>query len=363
MSPAPLPITPPRGDRTIIVWLVACCVMLVVMIALGGLTRLTDSGLSITEWRPVTGAIPPLSQAAWQAEFDRYRAIPEYLEVNRGMTLDQFKVIYWWEYTHRLWGRLIGIVFALPFAWLWWRGRLTPALAVRLGIILVLGAAQGALGWYMVASGLVDRVDVSQYRLAAHMGLAVIIYAALVWVLLDIVRPPDRDAPAPWLPAMAGGFVALVFATMLAGAFVAGLDAGMAYNTFPLMDGAVVPASYNALAPWWLNLFENHATVQFNHRALGMSVLAAAIGMWVWARRHMPSARTRVWLAAAAVLSVTQACLGIATLLLAVPIALAALHQWCAIALLTAGLGLWHELRGSGSLSPSAAVPSATRQS
>ena len=181
-------LKPRDRDRPIIAWLATCCLLVVVMVLLGGLTRLTDSGLSITEWRPVTGTIPPLSGEAWEAEFAKYRAIPEYQEINRGMSLDEFKAIYWWEYSHRLWGRMIGLVFAVPFAWFWYRGRLARDQTIKLAVIFALGGAQGALGWFMVASGLVDRVDVSQYRLAAHLALAVIIYAGLLWVLLDAWR-------------------------------------------------------------------------------------------------------------------------------------------------------------------------------
>jgi cytochrome c oxidase assembly protein subunit 15 len=341
-----------RGDRAIIAWLAVCCAMLVFMIVLGGLTRLTDSGLSITEWRPVTGALPPLSEAAWQAEFAKYRLIPEYREINRGMTLEQFKTIYWWEYAHRLWGRLIGLAFALPLAWFWFTRRLDRGLMLKLGGILVLGGAQGAMGWYMVASGLVDRVDVSQYRLAAHLALAIVIYGAMFWVLLDLIRPPPASARGS--EGLAAALTILVFATMVAGAFVAGLDAGLVYNTFPLMDGALVPDVYGALSPWWRNLFENEAAVQFNHRVLGVSVVALAILSW-WRARQGDNA-TRVVLA----LALAQMSLGIATLVLGVPLILAALHQAGAIALLTACLAEWHARRGSSAVTPLATARSAT---
>src|SRR5260221_4938300 len=244
--------------RAVAAWLIACAAMIFLMVVLGGVTRLTESGLSITEWQPITGILPPLSEAAWQAEFAKYRDIPQFQLVHAWMSLDDFKAIFFWEWLHRLWGRLIGVAFAVPFLWFVLRRRVPPGLAPRLAFILVLGGMQGVLGWVMVKSGLVDRVEVSQYRLVAHLGLALIIYAALLWTAMDLLRPellrPGAGAAPPTGPlhAAAGAVAALVFVTMLAGGFVAGLNAGLTYNTFPLMDGRLVPEGYLQLSPWWL---------------------------------------------------------------------------------------------------------------
>lgn len=317
--------------------------MIFAMVAIGGITRLTESGLSITEWRPVTGALPPLSEAQWRSEFAKYQQTLEYREINADMTLGEFRTIYWWEYVHRLWGRLIGAAFLLPLIWFVVRGHVRGRLAWRLAGIFVLGGLQGGLGWYMVQSGLADRVDVSPYRLAAHLGLAVVIYALMLWAALDLLAA-RRGGPV-MLGRLTRVFVALVFVTMVAGAFVAGLDAGMIYNSFPLMDGRLVPAGYGDLDPWWRNLFENPATTQFNHRLLGVATLLAALGVIAAAVRARPSPAARRWIYALGAFAFAQVGLGIATLLLAVPIALAAAHQAGAVALFTAALGAAHALR------------------
>ena len=330
-----VPSRPAPALRPVAIWLLACAAMVAVMVAIGGITRLTESGLSITEWRPVTGALPPLSAAAWEAEFERYRRIPEYSAKNLGMTLAEFRAIYWWEWLHRFWGRLIGLAFALPFGWFLLRGRVGGALAAKLAGVLALGAVQGAVGWWMVASGLVDRVDVSQYRLALHLGLALAIYAALLWLALDLLRPRPADAPRG-LARGANLVLALVALAILAGVFVAGTDAGRVYNTFPLMDGRVVPAGYLDLAPWWENAFENPAAVQFNHRV-------AAIVAWLGCLGFALAARTRLALALAAAATL-QAGLGIAALLAAVPLALGLAHQAGALLVLTLALAMRHAL-------------------
>jgi cytochrome c oxidase assembly protein subunit 15 len=314
--------------------------MIFAMVVIGGVTRLTESGLSITEWRPVTGAIPPLSEEAWQDAFTKYQQIPEYQQRNAGMTLADFKNIFWWEFVHRLWGRLIGFVYAVPLLWFVLRGAVRGALAWRLAGIFVLGGLQGALGWYMVQSGLVDRISVSQYRLTAHLGLALLIYAATLWTALDLLRP----SPAPTqLSRAALAFSALVFLTILAGGFVAGLDAGMSYNTFPLMDGRFVPAGYLDETPWWLNFFENVAAVQFNHRILAITTFVGAIALALAARHAVP--RPRALALATGAMALLQVALGIATLLLVVPIPLAAAHQAGAVALLTLALATAHAAR------------------
>lgn len=314
--------------------------MIFAMVVIGGVTRLTESGLSITEWKPAAGAIPPLSEQAWQEEFAKYQQIPQYRERNAGMTLAEFKTIFWWEFVHRLWGRLIGVVYAIPLLWFVLRGQVRGRLAWRLAGIFVLGGLQGALGWYMVKSGLVDRVSVSQYRLTAHLGLALLIYAATLWTALDLLRPSPAATP---LSRAALGFSALVFVTMLAGGFVAGLDAGMSYNTFPLMDGRLVPAGYLDESPWWLNLFENVAAVQFNHRLLAMATLAGAIALALAGRTAGPRVRTLAL--ATGGMAALQVALGISTLLLVVPIPLAAAHQAGAVAMLTLALATAHAAR------------------
>jgi heme a synthase len=315
------------------------------MVMVGGATRLTGSGLSIVEWKPVTGALPPMSQAAWLQEFQLYKQIPEAQTVHFGMTLEEFKQIYFWEYLHRLWGRLIGIAFALPLVWFLVTRRLPAGFGPRLGWIFALGALQGGVGWWMVASGLVDRTDVSQYRLVAHLGLALVIYVAVVWTVLDLLAPSAPGAAPGGLRRTTTGLVALVFLTVLSGGFVAGLDAGLTYNTFPLMDGRLFPAGYFLQQPWWLNWFENVTAVQFNHRFLAVATLVSSLTLCAcWRGRVAPPLRLSLYLLAGATL--LQVALGIATLLLVVPIPLAALHQAGAVLVLTAAVVLRHTARG-----------------
>ncbi|HEX2112884.1 MAG TPA: COX15/CtaA family protein [Alphaproteobacteria bacterium] len=342
---------PHNANRTVAYWLIFCCAMIFAMVVIGGVTRLTESGLSITEWKPVTGAIPPLSEGAWQDAFAKYQQIPEYRHRNMGMTLPEFKNIFWWEFVHRLWGRLIGLVYAVPLVWFVLRGQVRGPLAWKLAGIFLLGGLQGVLGWYMVQSGLVDRVDVSPYRLTAHLGLALLIYAASLWTALDLLRPGRKEATPLARPALA--FCGLAFVTMLSGGFVAGLDAGMIYNTFPLMDGRLVPAGYLDETPWWVNLFENVAAVQFNHRLLAMTTLACAIALAFAGRRAAP--RVRGLAAATGGMAALQAALGIATLLLVVPIPLAAAHQAGAVLLLTLALMLAHAAHKKSMPPPAAA--------
>lgn len=333
-------------QRAIAVWLLVCAAMIVVMVVLGGVTRLTESGLSITEWQPISGIVPPLSAAAWQAEFAKYREIPQFQLLHSWMSIEDFKTIYFWEWLHRLWGRLIGIAFAAPFLWFLLRRRIPPALMPRLLGILALGGLQGVLGWVMVESGLVDRVEVSQYRLVAHLGLAIVIYAAILWTALDLLwRRASLGVPAAGLPRAATATAALVFLTLLAGGFVAGLNAGLTYNTFPLMDGSLVPEGYWQLQPWWRNLFENVAAVQFDHRLLALTSLAAIVALWLAGRRHSLAARGRRALDALLAMALLQVALGVATLLLVVPLPLAAAHQAGAVLLFTAALAACHALR------------------
>lgn len=330
--------------RAVAAWLVGVATMIFLMVVIGGITRLTESGLSITEWKPVTGTLPPLTEADWEREFELYKRIPEAQTVHYGITLEEFKQIYFWEYLHRLWGRLIGVVFAVPLVWFLVTRRIPAGFGLRLAGIFALGALQGFVGWWMVASGLVDRTDVSQYRLVAHLGLALVIYAAIVWTVLDLLAPsPSGIAPLP-LRRQASAFAALAFTTILSGGFVAGLDAGLTYNTFPLMDGRLFPAGYFIESPWWINWFENVTAIQFNHRLLAIATLAAAIALWAyWRPRTAPSLRLGLDFLAASTL--IQVSLGIATLLLVVPISLAALHQAGAVLVLTAAVGLRHTAR------------------
>jgi heme a synthase len=357
-SPAAAAFSP----RPIAIWLLVCCFMIFVMVVIGGITRLTLSGLSITEWEPVTGILPPLSAAAWETEFAKYQHIPQYRLVNYGMSLDQFKTIYLWEYVHRLWGRLIGFAYALPFFYFVLRRRMPRPLLLPLAGILLLGFLQGALGWYMVESGLAERVEVSQYRLVAHLALALLIYAATLWVALGILAPSPHPNPPPlageggarrisdgrvgavWLRA-AEALLGLVGLTILAGGFVAGLHAGLTYNTFPLMDGSFVPGGYAQLHPLVRNWFENIAAVQFDHRMLATMTVAAVALSWLAGRSAPLPYRARLALHALLAAVLLQFALGVATLLFVAPIPLAAAHQAGAVILLTAAIVLRHTLR------------------
>jgi cytochrome c oxidase assembly protein subunit 15 len=328
-------------------WLIVVAAMIFFMIVLGALTRLTESGLSIVEWKPITGVLPPIGEPAWQAELQQYLSSPQGKLVNRDFALGDFRQIYWLEYLHRLWGRLIGIVVAVPLAWFWMNGRLAPWLKPRLLALLVLGGLQGALGWAMVASGLVDRPSVSQYRLAAHLLFAVVLYAYTVWLALELgPRTTRRDDPA--LRRAATALIGFVLLVMGFGALMAGLRAGFAHNTFPTMSGYWIPPGLFDLDPWWLNPFENGTTVQFIHRWLAkLLVLGVLVLAW---RAH----RREAWLAAAAAL--LQLCLGIATILSGAEIALATLHQAGAVLLLTTLIVARHRATASRSMAASAIV-------
>lgn len=330
------------------VWLIVVAALIFAMVVLGGVTRLTESGLSITEWKPATGWIPPLSEADWQAEFDAYRASPEYLQINAGMSLADYKTIFAYEYAHRVLGRVIGIVFLVPFLVFLAQRRFDRPLAWKLGAIFVLGGLQGAVGWFMVASGLVDRPSVSQYRLALHLGLAFLIYGAIVWTVLTMRHEPAYGAGETWVPGLrraATWLLALVSLTVISGAFVAGLDAGFIYNTFPLMGGHLVPADWSQFQPWWRNLFENPVAVQFDHRVLAVTTAMATLVLWAVARRRRLSRRSRYIADMLALMVLVQAGLGIATLLAVVPVWLGALHQAGALTLFTLAIALPASLR------------------
>jgi cytochrome c oxidase assembly protein subunit 15 len=336
------------GAGAVRVWLYAVAALIFLMVSLGGATRLTGSGLSITEWQPIMGAVPPLSEAAWQDAFAKYRQIPQYELVNPGMSLAAFKLIFWWEWTHRFLGRLIGIAFLVPFLWLLAMGRLARPLIRKLAGIFALGGLQGFIGWYMVSSGLADRVSVSQYRLALHMTLAVLIFGVVLWVAMSLGSPARREraaGPPGWRRVEAAGIAALVLLQVAAGAFVAGLKAGSGWNTWPLMEGALIPQGLGALSPWWANLFENALTVQFNHRLLAYAI-AAAVGWHLWSLLRGapdPAVRASGLVLGGAVLA--QIVLGVWTLLAYVPIPLALLHQAGAVAVFGAAMWHWHRLQ------------------
>lgn len=313
-------------------WLYLTAFLVFIMVIVGGATRLTDSGLSITEWQPLLGAIPPLTEADWLAAFEKYKLIPEYQVVNKGMSLDEFKFIYWWEWAHRFLGRFIGIVFLLPFLYFALTGSLTRKMWRRLVVLFVLGGLQGALGWYMVASGLVERVDVSQYRLSAHLTLATLIFAAMLWVAYGLDR--NRRMPRGGREWMAVLLVLLLILQVAAGGFVAGLDAGMGYNTWPLMDGQLVPKGLFVMQPAWANLFENAMTVQFNHRILAYVIAVLAAGY-----AYVEQTKGAAILLATVLL---QIAFGIWTLLWQVPLWLGLVHQGGALVVLAAALWNLH---------------------
>ena len=335
---------PAKHVRALRIWLAGLALLIVAMILVGGATRLTDSGLSITEWKPIMGAVPPLNDADWQKAFAAYQKIPEYTEIKRGMSLDEFKTIFWWEWAHRFLGRFIGFAFLVPFVGFLIAGYIPRALLPKLLGLFVLGGLQGALGWYMVKSGLVDRTDVSQYRLAAHFGVALSILGYTLWLLFGLGSEgragAARGSRAP--AYVACGILGLIFLQLLAGALVAGLDAGMGFNTWPLINGAFVPDGLGALTPWTLNLFENPLTVQFDHRMLAYTVMLASLAQAAWlAATHKPAAVVGSGLALAC-LVLLQATIGVWTLLLAVPIPLGLAHQAGAIAVFaTAVHHLW----------------------
>ncbi|MGE3474869.1 MAG: COX15/CtaA family protein [Rhodospirillaceae bacterium] len=335
----------PPPPRAIAWWLAICAAMIFIMVVIGGATRLTESGLSMVEWKPLH-VVPPLNEAQWQDEFSAYRTSPEYLLKNAGMSLGDFKKIYWFEFTHRLWGRIIGIVFALPLLWFIWRGAVDRPLFYKLGGLFVLGGAQGALGWFMVASGLVDRPDVSQYRLAAHLCLAFTVYGLIVWVALDLF---GKDAPASVRldPATRRLSAVLPFFALVvigAGAFVAGINAGLIYNTFPLMDGRVIPEALYSMDPWYLSAFEDATTVQFNHRVAAITLVILVAVAW-WRGRGAAAGRTQTVLNALMIMALVQAALGISTLVLQVPLGLALAHQAGALMLFTLTVWFAHTQR------------------
>ena len=334
-----------RPARAIAWWLLGCCALVFAMVVVGGVTRLTHSGLSIVEWKPLVGAIPPLTDAQWAETFAKYQATPEFKLVNHAMSVDEFKGIFWWEYFHRLLGRAIGLVFFVPLVWFALQRRIDRPLALKLAGIFVLGGLQGAMGWYMVKSGLVDDPRVSHFRLTAHLGIAFLILASMLWVALDVLFPAGaRARSAPRAGRALSWWVTGVAAYMvLTGGLVAGIRAGYAYNTFPLMNGHFVPPEILMIEPWWRNFFYNMATVQFDHR-MGAWALVALVPL-LWMRAHRSAdRRVRVSADLLALAIAAQVALGVATLLTGVAIPLAAAHQGCAVLVFCSALAVNHAL-------------------
>ncbi|MFD2236002.1 COX15/CtaA family protein [Aureimonas populi] len=325
-----------RNRRAIRLWLHVVALMIFAIVLVGGGTRIMEAGLSITEWKPIHGIVPPLSAQEWQEEFDLYRQIPQYQLVNRGMSLDEFKVIFWWEWAHRFLARAVGFAFAIPLAFFWLTGRVESRLKPRLLALLALGGLQGAVGWWMVASGLVERTDVSQYRLAVHLTLACIIFTAVLWVAEGLAA--DRRAERQGRFPLAAAVLGLSLLQIYLGGLVAGLNAGLTFNTWPLMDGQWVPGNLLRMEPLWRNFFENVMTVQFTHRVGAYVLFGVVLAYALLARTR----ETR-WLLA---LVTIQAGIGIATLLLAVPMDLALLHQGGAIVVLAAAVVHARRLKG-----------------
>jgi heme a synthase len=329
-----------KTRKAVGLWLLSIATIIMGMVTIGGLTRITGSGLSITEWDPIMGAIPPLNDAAWAEAFAKYRTIPQYLIENRGMTLEGFKGIFWWEWTHRLLGRMLGVLFFVPFVWFAWVGAIRKSEWPRFVILFLLGGLQGFIGWWMVESGLETRVAVSQYRLAIHLGAAILLLGAILWIALEHIR----DLKTPPQPARrAFGLAAMVYVQMLLGALVAGLHAGLLYNTWPDMDGRVFPEGAFSVSPWWLNPFENPGLAQFDHR-IG-AYLVAGVVFYIYAKGLALRSMAKNTAKLVASLTVIQIALGIVTLLMQAPEALAAAHQVVAATLFCAAIWHAYELR------------------
>ena len=337
------------NQKPVAIWLVLCCAVVFAMIILGGVTRLTGSGLSMVQWKPIMGILPPLDQAGWERTFGLYQQYPEFKQINHTMSLGEFKSIFWLEYAHRLLGRSIGIIFLLPYLYFLLRKQIGKALSPKLLGMFALGGLQGLMGWYMVKSGLVDNPHVSQYRLTAHLMLAIIIYAYMFWVALDLLYPTvtskARNSNRK-LAQLSLGITCMVFLTATTGGFVAGTNAGLVYNTFPLMAGRLIPEGLFSLSPLWLNFFENVITIQFDHRVMATLLFVTIPVFWFMARSSRQETRIQhginLMLAALAL----QITLGISTLLARVPIELAVAHQAGAIILLTVSIFVSHQLRG-----------------
>lgn len=332
-----------RDNRHVALWLFIVCAFVFAMIVVGGVTRLTESGLSMVNWQPVSGIMPPLNEAEWTAEFEAYKQYPEYQKINMGMSLDEFKNIFFWEYSHRLLGRLIGLVFAVPFFIFMMRGKIKRTLKPHLWLMLFLGGAQGLLGWYMVKSGLVDRPDVSHYRLTAHLGLAFIIYIYMFRVALGLLMP--ISASAKGRPhGLTIAYLSLLFLQILLGGLVAGLHAGLVSDTWPLMMGQLIPDGLFYNDPWYMNMLDNPLTIHFEHRLTAYIVAIIAMGLW-WEMHSDSNASVRHAVNLVLLSVVLQIILGVLTIINMVPIQLAAAHQAGAVVALSAGLYLLNRVK------------------
>ncbi len=350
----------PRHEKQVAAWLLVCCALIFGMVVLGGVTRLTGSGLSMVDWDPLMGVIPPLTDADWNAVFAKYKQYPEYQVKYPWMTLEGFKVIFAYEYAHRLLGRIIGLAFFVPFAYFFVRRRLTRRTMPKLAALFVLGALQGVMGWFMVMSGLVDVPHVSQYRLTAHLMLAVLILAYMLWVALDLYEPKSLPGTvAAPVRRLATASLVLSVLTITSGGFVAGLQAGHAYNTFPLMAGKLIPDGLFTASPWWLSAFEDITTVQFDHRVLALTTAALVVATWIAGLRQPVADVLRRRLHLMLLAAAAQVALGITTLLLVVPVPLAAAHQAGALVLLGALIWLRHGIALSARQSSPASVEAA----
>ncbi len=335
-------------NRAVAIWLLAVCTLIFSMVVLGGVTRLTNSGLSMVEWEPVMGIIPPLNNSEWQETFAKYKQSPEYLKVNLGMSLDQFKRIFYFEYGHRVLGRLIGLAFLLPFLYFLMRKKISTPMIPKMIAMFILGGLQGVLGWYMVKSGLVHDPHVSQYRLTAHLLAAIIIYSYILWVAMGMLwdnrANTDIDGVTR-LRRFSLTITVLIVVMIISGGFVAGTRAGLAFNTFPLMNGQLVPDGLFSLSPLYMNFFENLLTIQFNHRLIALVLFISIPIFWYFVQKSALQTRTRIIAHLLMLILGVQVGLGISTLLFHVPVALAATHQAGALVLLTLSLLLNHDLR------------------
>ncbi len=348
-----------QSDRQIAHWLILVAILVYCMVILGGVTRLTEYGLSMVEWDPIMGIVPPLNDAEWQSAFDKYKQYPEYQKINHAMSLSEFKQIFVFEYAHRVLGRLIGLAFLLPFLYFLIRKRIRVSVIPKLIVMFVLGGLQGLLGWYMVKSGLVDKPNVSQYRLAAHLLAAILIYSYILWTAWSLYSPTPRNSWAPGiskLQSLMRWLTALVVVMIISGAFVAGTHAGAVHKTFPDMSGYLFPPGLFSISPFYLNFFDNPTTIQFNHRLIAYAIVIFVGFIWYKSRNYTLTAQTRNAFHLLLTIMIVQVLLGISTLL-SVPeiplrggvvVPLAAAHQGGALLLLTAALNVAHKLRSSG---------------
>jgi cytochrome c oxidase assembly protein subunit 15 len=329
-----------NSNRAIAIWLFAIAALIFTMVVLGGVTRLTRSGLSMVEWAPIMGVVPPMTEHSWQETFDKYKQFPEYQKINKGMDVEEFKSIFWFEYSHRVLGRTIGLAFLIPFIIFLVRRKIPKKEAPKYIFMFVLGGLQGLLGWYMVKSGLVNRPHVSQYRLTAHLVAAISIYSYILWVAWGLIlgKSEGDKARLHQVRNFAIALTALIVVMIVSGGFVAGTKAGLAYNTFPTMNGYWIPNGLYAMQPWWLNWFENPTTIQFNHRTIAWLLILAVPAFWAFAIRHVRDKPTRLAIHLLLAMLGIQVVLGITTLLYAVPVSLGAAHQGGALLLLTAVL-------------------------